>query len=92
MMALEKLLQEILAKLNNIEADVKQMKPKIDENYREIKGLTPKIEESHRWLSALSENKEMQKAELDSLKHELTRVSGVLKGFDNSLELLKKAE
>lgn len=88
---MENILKEVLAKLNNLETDIKelrQLKPMV----KELHDLKLKIEESHRWLSTLVENKEVQKAEMDSLKHDVVRVTGVLKGFDNSLDLLKKAE
>lgn len=88
---MEKLLKEILAKLNNLEEDMKDFKQS-KVMIKEIYDLKPKIEESHRWLSTLVEYKEIQKAEMDSLKIDVAKVTGVLKGFDNSLELLKKAE
>lgn len=88
---MEKILKEILAKLNNLEEDIKdlkQLKPMVKELY----DVKPKIEESHRWLSTLVENKEIHKAEMDSLKVDVAKVTGVLKGFEKSLDLLKKAE
>ncbi len=88
---MENILKEMLAKLNNLETDIKELK-QLKPMVKELHDLKPKIEESHRWLSTLVENKEVQKAEMDSLKYDVVRVTGVLKGFDNSLDLLKKAE
>jgi len=40
----------------------------------------------------ISRNKEFHKAEMDSLRHDLSKVEGVLTGFDKSLEIMKKAQ
>jgi hypothetical protein len=88
---LEKILNEILVKLNNIEFDVQELK-KLKPMVKELRDLKPKIEESHIWISALIENKEVQKAEMEALKIDVAKVTGVLKGFDNSLGLLKEAK
>ncbi len=88
---MEKILNEILAKLNNIESDVQELK-KLKPMVKEIYDLKPKIVESHRWISTLVENKEVQKAEMEALKINVAKVTGVLKGIDNCLELLKEAK
>ena len=46
---MEEVLNKILEKLDNMESDLKEIKPKVEEIY----SLKPKIEESHQWLSAL---------------------------------------
>lgn len=87
----ESKLENVESKLENVEADIKDLK-KLKPMVKELYDLKPKFEESHLWLSTLIENKEVQKAEMDSLKLDVATTTGILKGFDNSLELLKKAE
>ena len=88
---MEKILNEILAKLNNIESDVQELK-KLKPMVKELSDLKPKIEESHIWIGTLVENKAVQKAEMEALKINVAKVTGVLKGFDNSLGLLKEVK
>ena len=62
------------------------------EKLEKLERIEPLVEESHQWIQMLVENKEVQKAEMDNMKHDLSRVEGVLAGFDKSLEILKKAQ
>ncbi|MDA8211958.1 MAG: hypothetical protein M0021_08785 [Clostridia bacterium] len=85
---MEKILKQILAKLDGLESDVKGLKPQVEEIY----SLKPKIEESHEWLGALYEANRHHKAEIDRLDHKVATVEGVLNGMANSLEPIKKAQ
>lgn len=84
---MERKLDQILAKLEKLE--------KIESDIEELKALKPKIEESHQWLSILVEAKEVHKAEIHQMGNKIDIITGVLTGFNNSLEpihKLKKAE
>ena len=70
-----------------VEEILKQILHKIEK----LERLEPLVIESHQWIRTLVENKEVQRAEMDNVKHELAKVEGVLTGFDKSLDLLKKA-
>ena len=80
-------------KLNMLEADVRVIKGKHGQKLQILETGVGGIKEEHgQMLRAILENKEIQKAEMDNLKMGVTKVTGVLKGFDDSLDLLKKAE
>ena len=89
---MEEILNQILAKLENMESDIKELRPLIKEDHKTIKELKTRVDESHQWIRVLFENKEFQKAEMDNLKYEVSKVEGVLKGFDKSMELFRKAQ
>ncbi len=116
----EKILNQILTKLDNLESDVKELKPLVNEDHKiikeiassvkehdniikeiassvredhkAIKELKLKVDESHQWIRTLVENKDIQKAETDKLQHKVAAVEGVLQGFANCLEAVKKAQ
>jgi len=85
--------EEYGQKLNNLESVVNGIK---EDQGQKLKSLESSIhdmmEEHGQILRAIVKNKEIREAEFDNLKHDISRFSGVLKGFDNSLEMLKKAE
>lgn len=78
---MEEILQQILKKLEKLE--------KLEER---LERLEPLAIESHQWIRILIERTEVHSAEMDCMKHDLSRVEGVLAGFDKSLEGLKKAQ
>jgi len=104
---MEKILHQILAKFDNFESDVKELKHLVtglttvvtghDKSIKELttvvnEVLKPKVDESHKWIRTLIENKDFQKAEMDKLQHKVAVVEGVLHGFADSLEPVKKAQ
>ena len=102
---MEKFLKQILAKLEDMESDIKGLKtdvggikPKVEELYtlkpkiEELYALKPKNEESHQWLSALYHNSQVHKAEIEQMNHKVATIEGVLTGVANSLEPFKKAQ
>lgn len=97
---MEMVLKEILNELktvkshiNNLEVDVREIKEEHGQKLNVLEADVRGIKEEHgQMLRAILENKEIQKAEMDNLKMDVTKVTGVLKGFDDSLDLLKKAE
>ena len=72
---MEKLLREIIQKINTLETTV----------------LGIKDEHGH-MLRAILGNKEVNKAEMDKLQIKVATVEGVLNGFANSLESIRKTQ
>lgn len=85
--------EEYGQKFNTLEVIVNGIKE--DQGLR-LKSLETSIhslaEEHGQMLRTILENKEIHKAEFENLKLQVSQVTGVLKGFNNSLDLLKKEE
>lgn len=79
--------------LSNLEATVNGMKEDQGQKLKTLEASVHNIIDEHgQILRNIQHNKEIRKIEFDNLKQEVSRFTGVLKGFDNSLEILKKAE
>ena len=88
---MEKILKQILTKLDGIESKVNELyerKDKIDELYER----KDKIDESYAWLSAMHHSNQVHKAEIDQINHQIATIEGALTGVADSLEPLKKAQ
>lgn len=73
---MERILKEILEKLEGLSSDVKEMKPRLDE----LHSLKPKIEESHEWLGALYDANKFHKADIDQVQLKIAKIEGTIKG------------
>ncbi|MHB8170821.1 MAG: hypothetical protein ACYDG6_04670 [Thermincolia bacterium] len=58
---MDNILKQILSNLESLNADIKEMKPKVEEIYNRKE----KIDESHVWLGVLYKANEFHKAEID---------------------------
>lgn len=63
---MDKILKQLLEKMEEMSADIKEMKPK--------------VEESHTWLAALYKANEFHKADIDQMQHKIAKLEGSLKG------------
>lgn len=82
----DKSIKEVTILVKGHDKSIKELTTVVNE------GLKPKLDESHMWIRTLIENKDFQKAELDKLQHKVAVVEGVLHGFADSLEPVKKAQ
>lgn len=89
---MEKTLKQILNKLTLLETNMEQRFVSMEHRLDSLEQLKPLVKESHQWIKVLVENKEIQKAEIDSLNLRVSKVEGVLTGFERSLEGMQKAQ
>jgi chromosome segregation ATPase len=85
--------EEYGQKLSTLESTVNGIKEDHSQKLKSLESsVNSMIEEHGQILRTILEKKETQKAELDNLKQNVTSIAGVLKGFGNSLDILKKVD
>ncbi|MBU7007184.1 hypothetical protein [Phosphitispora fastidiosa] len=99
---MEKILKQILAKIDGMESKMDGMESKMDGMESKMDGMESKlnelyerkdkIDESHEWLSAMHYSNQVHKAEVDRLNLKVATVEGALVGMSNSLDPFKKAQ